>query len=186
MQVILKQVRFKGTVYRDGSGCKYVHSKGLLKWNLQRHLQQLLAFWKQIASGAHSSVSGLLFPKHSCWQRRYEQIWNLFPMAQWKFEAQNVGILWRQQRYKCSVKLGTAQWMLRNVGDCEMRPVWIHQVFALCLSSLCVSCIIVNILLYIACLYKFKGWDGLICWDQCEYTNKLFSTKTRKKSKNPF
>jgi hypothetical protein len=38
------------------------------------HLIQLLAFWKQIANGAHSSVRGLLFTSYSCWQRCYEQI----------------------------------------------------------------------------------------------------------------
>ena len=48
--------------------------------NLRRHLVQLLAIWKQLANGAHSSVSGLFFTTYSCWQRRYEQICNLFTM----------------------------------------------------------------------------------------------------------
>jgi hypothetical protein len=42
-------------------------------------LVQLWAFWsKQIANGAHSSVSGLLFTTYRCWQQRYQQICNLF------------------------------------------------------------------------------------------------------------
>ncbi len=48
-------------------------------WKLQRHLVRLLAiFWKQIANGAHRSVSGILSTTYSCWQLSYEQIWNLF------------------------------------------------------------------------------------------------------------
>jgi hypothetical protein len=40
---------------------------------LQRHLEQLLAIWKQITNSAHSSVHGLLLTTCSCWQQRYEQ-----------------------------------------------------------------------------------------------------------------
>ena len=49
---------------------------------LQHHLVGLLAVWKQIANGAHRSVSGLLYTKYSCWQRLNEHIWNLFAKAQ--------------------------------------------------------------------------------------------------------
>ena len=40
------------------------------------------AAWKQIANGAHRSVSDLLSTTYSSWQRRYEQIWNLYATAQ--------------------------------------------------------------------------------------------------------
>jgi hypothetical protein len=140
--------------------------------NISRHLVQLLAIWKQIANGAHSSVSGLLFTTYSCWQWRYEQIWNLFLMAQWTFKAQNVVILCRKRRYEYSAKLATAQWMLRDLGywammpvHCTLRSVWIHNVFpkpTRSLSSLCVSFIVVNILLYIARLYaSWRGGGGM-------------------------
>jgi hypothetical protein len=42
----------------------------------------LIGYLKTIANGAHSSVSGLFSITFSCWQRRYEQILSLFPMAQ--------------------------------------------------------------------------------------------------------
>jgi hypothetical protein len=68
--------KLKGTVQRDGSGRNYVHSKGLVQ------LVQLLAIEILIASSAHSFICGLLFITDSCWQRRSEQIWSLFPTAQ--------------------------------------------------------------------------------------------------------
>jgi hypothetical protein len=37
----------------------------------------LLSIWKTIANGARSAASELLFTTYSCWQWRYEQIWNL-------------------------------------------------------------------------------------------------------------
>ncbi len=36
--------------------------------------------------------------------------------------------LCRLRRYECLVKLVTAQWMLRNVGNCTRRPVRTHQL----------------------------------------------------------
>jgi hypothetical protein len=92
-------------------------------------------------------------------------IWNLFPKAQWTFNAQNVIILCRQFWHECSAKLATAQWTLQDVGNCVIRPVWIHHGFRIptdSLSSLCVACFIVYVLLYIPCLCKLKrGGDGL-------------------------
>jgi hypothetical protein len=57
----------------------------------------------QIANGAHSFVT-----TYSYWQRRYEQICILFTMAQLKFEAQDVDILFGQWRYERSAILATA------------------------------------------------------------------------------
>jgi hypothetical protein len=91
---------FKGTVQRDGSSCdrpslksearrfleksaRVPYYESLLK--LQRHLVWLLAIRKQIANGAHRSVSGLFSTTYSCWQLCYEQIWNLYATAQWTF-----------------------------------------------------------------------------------------------------
>jgi hypothetical protein len=42
----------------------------------------LIGYLITIANGVQSSVSGLLSTTFSCWQRRYEQILSLFPMAQ--------------------------------------------------------------------------------------------------------
>ncbi len=77
---------------------------------IPRHLVQLLAISKRIANGSHSSVCGLLFPKYSCWPRRYEQIANLLPMSQCTFSAQNVAILWRQWCNEHSAILAMVLW----------------------------------------------------------------------------
>ncbi len=60
-------------------------SPGDSRLKLQCHLIHVLAIWKQIVNVAHSSVSGLLFTTDRCWQRHYEQILNLLPMAQGTF-----------------------------------------------------------------------------------------------------
>ncbi len=53
---------------------------------LQCHLIHALAIWKQTVNVAGSSVGDLLFITYRCWQRHYEQIWNLLPRAQWTFK----------------------------------------------------------------------------------------------------
>jgi hypothetical protein len=93
---------FKATVQRDGSDPKLgSFDRSSLKCaarrffeksarppscesplKLQRHLVQMLAIWKQIANGAHSSVSGIILTLYSYWQQRYEHIWNLLPIVQ--------------------------------------------------------------------------------------------------------
>jgi hypothetical protein len=101
----MNQPPLKGTIQRDGSNGKYVHSKGLYQrkrrslskretrrfskksasppfcenpLKSKRHLVYPLAIWKQIAKGPHTSVSGLLFTIQLL-AMAIKQICNLFP-----------------------------------------------------------------------------------------------------------
>jgi hypothetical protein len=74
-----------------------------------------------------------IYCTYSCWWWRYEQIRNLFPIAQWTFLSENFVILCRQRCYERSSILATrserssmlptAQWLLCDVANCAMMPV---------------------------------------------------------------
>jgi hypothetical protein len=96
-------------------------------WQLQRHLVQLLAIWRQSANAAHSSVSGLLCSIVS------NGAMNEFGICfQWPNEHFNPRMLlfsegngamkaprnW-QRRNECSTMVATARW-----DQCEFTSRW--------------------------------------------------------------
>ncbi len=83
-----------------------------------RHLVQLLAIRILIANGAHGSVCGLLFTSYSCWQWRYEKIWNLWPMAQ-KFS-----------QLECIFSVGNGAMNATDIGNCALEfRILISNIF---------------------------------------------------------
>jgi hypothetical protein len=64
----LAEIRFTRKAFFKERGVDVLEKFLREPLKIPRHLGQLLAIWKQIANGAHSSVRGLLFTTYSCWQ----------------------------------------------------------------------------------------------------------------------
>ncbi len=147
MQGLLKQVRFKGTVHTlDGSGRKYVQSKGLLKWNLTTsnscwlignklptaHTALSVAFYSLNTAVGNSAMNKFGI----CFQWRNE---NLRPKMV-VFSEGNCAInaLWNwEQHNECSSMLTTVQW-----DQCEYTRFFLY---ALCIMYHCKYTLVHNL-----------------------------------------
>ncbi len=79
-----------------------------------------VAIWKKNANSAHRSVRGLFSSTYSCWQRRYEPLWNLIPIMHWAFKVKNIVILCRVMLYEPSaIRSPPWYWQQRN-EPCSM------------------------------------------------------------------